>query len=183
MVQDEVRWLLETIKRQWPELAGTGTYGDGVYGDGLYFSETGGMPDHIRRIDRDDPEVLETGENTRSVELSRFAAIGVSEGDRPREPIGTEFHYDVQMILDVRIEASRGEISSKTEFKRLVRYAQAAISADRTYPTIEADDDIGYVHYEDARIENEQNRSHEYGDHWRVDFDVRLVGKQDPDRR
>lgn len=163
MVQDEVRWLLETIADEWP---------DGEFAD-----------ESAVRIDRDEPEVLETGKNTKSVELSRFAAIGVSEGDRSRDPIGTEFHYDVQTILDVRVEASRGEIGSKSEFRRLVRYAQAAIDTERTYPTIEADEDIGYVHYEGARIESEQDLSHEYADHWRVNFDVRLVGKQDPDKR
>ena len=184
MVQDEVRWVLETIAEEWPVPPQAAVYGT-EYGT-IYSTDTGGFADEdVVRIDRDEPEVLETGKRTKAVELTQTASIGVSEGDRPREPIGTEFHYDIETVLNVRIEAAHaaihGTVDSKSEFRRLVRYTQAAISADRTYPSIEADDHVGLIHYEDARIENEQSLSHEHGDYFRTDFDVRLTGKQDPD--
>ncbi|RQG93732.1 hypothetical protein [Natrarchaeobius oligotrophus] len=165
-VQDEVRWVLETIADQWP--------------DGDFADET------VVRQDFESSEVLETGRRE-GVELSQTAAISADEGDRARTPIGTEFHYDVETVVAVRVEGvheeAGGTIASKGEFRRLVRYAQAAIDAERTYPSVDADDEVGFVHYEDARIENEQNVSSDYADDFRVDFDVRLTGKQDPDRR
>lgn len=166
MVQDEVRWVLETIATEWP---------NGDFAD----------EDVVRR-DRESDEILETGDRG-GVELSRTAVIGAAEGDRAREPIGTEFHYDVETIVSVRIEGVHqdfgGTIPSKDEFRRLVRYAQAAIDSERTYPSIGADDLVGYVQYVDARIQNERNLSSDHGDDFRVDFEVRLRGDQDPDRR
>ena len=167
MVQDEVRWLLATIAAEWP-------------GGGFEYED-------VVRIDFDEPEILETGDRRKGAELSRHASITALEGDRAREPVGTEFHYDVETILGVRIEGvhtdAGGTFDSKNDFRRLVKYTQAAIDDERTYPSIDADDEVGFVEYLDGRIENENSFSNEYGDEYRVDFDVRLRGRQDPDSR
>lgn len=167
MVQDEVRWLLETIEEEWP---------------GGNFAE-----ENVVRVDFDAPEILENSERRQGVELSQHASITTLEGDRARDPLGTEFDYEVETILDVRIEGvhehAGGTISSKNEFRRLKNYTQAAIDARRTYPTIDADDEVGLVNYFEGRIENENSFMNEHSDEFRVDFEVRLRGDQDPDRR
>ena len=168
-MQDEVRWLLETIAEEWPS--------NDLFTDG-----------DVVRIDRAAPKLLETGERKRSTDLSRHAAISADEGDRARAALGTEFDYDVETILDVRIEGHHadagGTIDSKDDFTRLVRYAQAAIDSERTYPDVHVDveDEVGVVVYRDARIQNERSLSHEYGDAFRTDFEVLLRGYHQPDK-
>ena len=162
MVQDEVRWVLEVIKTNWPAME---------------------FPDHVVRIDRDEPEILETAERTRTVELTRHTPIGASLSSRDRSPLGTEFHNHVETVVSVRIEGLHesefGQIRDKDAFNRIVNYAKRAIQLEREYPTIDADDDVGLVHYEDARIEGEQSLNSDNKDYFREDFTVRLVGKEE----
>jgi len=163
MVQNELAWVLETIAEQWP--------GDDAFGD-----------EEIVRVNRDKPEILETGDRTRSVELSNANVISATRASRSRTPSGTRFNYDVETVVSVRIEGLHesewGHVADDDDFERLVRYAQHAINLERTYPEIDADDDIGRVAYQDARIENEQPVSNEHRDHYRTDFDVRLRGRE-----
>ena len=159
--QDEVRWVLQTIADAWP-----GDFGE----------------ESIVRIDRDEPLILETGTRTRSVELSRHAAIGASLNDRARTAIGTEFDADVETVIDVRIEglheSEHGTIESKREHTRHWQWARHALDTRRTYPTIDPDaPDIGRVHYEDFHIDQTDALSSEYRDHYRTDLTVRLAGK------
>jgi len=168
MVQDEVGWLLDTVKANYPAAWPTDADGDPI----LY------------RINRDEPEILETGKRTRTIELTRASAIGASLADRSMNPVGTEYDHRVETVLSCRLEGltSRsgewGHIDSAAAFEQLVRYTQAAIATERSYPTIDDvnQDSIGSVAYHSLFVENEQDLSHENKDYFRKDWDVRLVG-------
>lgn len=170
-LQNEVRWLLDLIKEAWP------SYGIEPYGD-----EYGGaFPSNTVRIDRDEPRILETGERKKRVKLDRYNVISATLANRDRQPIGTEFDYHVETVLNVRIEganaSTHGQLDDSDHFNYLVAATQYAIGSERSYPDVDPDgSDFGRVQYVDARIENEQNLSNEDKDYYRADFDVRLRG-------
>ncbi len=168
MVQDEVTWILETIKANWPAAWPTDADGEPV----------------LARINRDEPEILESGERTRSVELTQWSAIGAGLASRTPTPVGTEYDHRVETTISCRLEGvtSRGDewghVDSAAHFEQLVRYVQHAINAERSYPTVDDvdQDGIGSVAYHSLFIENETDLSHENKDYFRRDWDVRLVG-------
>lgn len=160
VVQDEVGWLLEIIKSNWPEAS---------------------FPSNLARVNRDEPRVLETDERTMAVSLDRWNVVGVSSGSIQRELFGTSPQYRVQTTLDVRVEAKAneewGEASSVADFDTLVAYIQAAITDETTYPDVDPSaESIGRVHYLDARIQDETRQSANYKDSYRTDFTVELRG-------
>lgn len=162
MVQDEVTWSLETIQTNWP-------------GDTF--------PDDLARIDRDEPEILETGERRRSLELERWNGIGVSRSNRDPQPVGDEYNHRVETTLSFRLEGlhaiERGNVDSADHFEQLVRYAQHAISVERSYPTVEDvdADPIGSVAYHTiSPAENETDLSGDNGDYFRRDWEHRFIG-------
>uniref|UniRef100_UPI0006787C16 hypothetical protein n=1 Tax=Natrinema salifodinae TaxID=1202768 RepID=UPI0006787C16 len=127
MVQDEVTWILETIKANWPAAWPTNADGDPVQA----------------RINRDEPRVLETGERTKRRELTEWNAIAASLGDRTMEAVGTEYDHRVETTVSIRFEGMTsqsgewGHIDSTDHFEQLVRYAQHAIAVERSYPTVD----------------------------------------------
>lgn len=159
-VQDEVSWLLGVIHDEWP----------------------GTFPDDTVRINRDEPEILETGERSVSVDLERNNAIGVSSGSVQRELYGTQIQYRVDTTLDVRIEAKAGSDWSEANtdvasFNELVAYTQHAINSRIKYPEVQPNaDPIGRVIYLDLRIEDETRLASGDKDYYRTDFTVRLRG-------
>jgi len=177
MTQDEVMWVLETLKDNWPGLADSGAYGEGLYGDGAYYDEDG-FPHDLYRINRDEPLILETGERKRRGEFSRANFIGASKANRSTTPTNDGFR--VETVVNVKLEGvterKHGHIEDAQHFDYLARYARHAIDVERSYPTVDADDDIGRVAYHSALTEGEADRSNEKRDHYRRDFDVRLVG-------
>ncbi|ELZ05377.1 hypothetical protein [Natrialba aegyptia] len=169
MVQDEVRWLLETIKTNWP-----GTWPVDENGDPVQ-----------ARIHRDDPEVLETGERTKERELTKWNAIGASLESRSPEPVGDEYNFRVETTVSIRFEGTTsqdgewGHIDSADHFEQLVRYAQHAIAVERSYPTVEDvdDDPIGSVAYHTiSPPENETDLSADDRDYFRRDWEHRFIG-------
>lgn len=169
MVQDEVRWLLEAVKANWPAAWPTDENGDPVQA----------------RIHRDDPEVLETGERTKKRELTKWNAIGASLGDRTAEPVGSEYDYRVETTVSIRFEGTTsqsgewGRVDSAAHFEQLVRYAQHAIAVERSYPTVEDvdDDPIGSVAYHTiSPPENETDLSEDADDYFRRDWEHRFIG-------
>jgi len=162
-VQDEVTWLLDTIRDQWP---------------GVEF------PNSIARINRDDPINLRTNQQSVSVDLERFNAIHVASGSVQREIFGTKPQYRATTTLDVRVEAKtvrdRGNVSDDAEFNTLVRYAQHAINTQLVYPDVDPDaEDIGRIVYLNARIQDEQRLASGDKDYYRTDFTVELRGNAD----
>jgi hypothetical protein len=166
MVQDEVTWVLETVKVNWPDSWPADGDGDPV----------------LARINRDEPEILETGQRKRSLELKRWSAIGASLADRTSELVGAEYDKRVETTISCRLEAltaaEYGHVDSTTDFERLVRYAQHALDVERSYPTVDdvGGNDIGSVAYHTLVVENETDLSEENMDYFRRDWDVRLIG-------
>jgi len=160
--QNEVRWLLGVIRDEWPAA----------------------WPDDLTRVNRDKPEILQTGEESVSVNLERWNAIHVASGSVQRELYGvTSQQYDVQTTLDVRVEAKperdRGNVTSDADFGVLVARVQAAIDSVSYYPNVDADaSDIGRVSYLTAQIQDEQNDLSVDKDHYRTEFSVRLDGNR-----
>lgn len=159
--QDEVSFLLDIIKSEWPDPP---------------------FPDDLVRINRDEPRILETDERTVSVDLERFNAVGVSSGSVTRELYGTQIQYRVDTNLDVRIEAKSGDDWSEANtdvqaFDTLVAKVQAAINSQIKYPEVDPGaDPVGKVEYLDLRIEDEQRLASGDKDYYRTDFTVRLRG-------
>ncbi|QLG47895.1 hypothetical protein [Natrinema halophilum] len=168
MVQDEVGWVLETIKSNYPVAWPTDDEGD----------------PELYRINRDEPETLETGERSKTIELTKASAIGASLANRDTQPVGTEYDHRVETTISCRLEGVTGRsgefgrIDSAAGFEQLVRYIQHAINAERSYPTVDdvGQDDIGSVAYHSLFVENETDLSHEERDYFRRDWDVRFVG-------
>lgn len=162
-VQDEVRWVLRTIKAEWPEPT---------------------WPDHLARVNQDEPENLRTGERVKTVDEEYFNSIRVSSGSVQRELFGQKPQYNVQTTIDVQVrgksEHSDGKIEDVSEFNTLVARVQFAINTQITYPQVDPDaDDLGRIEYEDTRITDEQRLSRGDKDYYRTDFTVLLTGKQD----
>jgi hypothetical protein len=153
--------------------------------------------DHsLRRVDRDDSEVYETGQTVdmetpihdRTGQLEKANFVGVSLADRAPTPIGTSFDYDLETVLGVRIEgltADGGEWghidpdgADGVPFDGaggLVPQIRAALLANRTFP------DAGRpaVDYTDVRTANEVNQSSNYSDYFRYDFDLVFSGYEE----
>ncbi|WP_256394115.1 hypothetical protein [Natronoarchaeum rubrum] len=161
MVQDEVTWVLQTIKSNWPGSS---------------------FPSTLARINRDEPEILETDDRKRSLELEEWNAIGASLADRQSSPIGTEYDKRVETTISCRLEGLHadewGQVDSAAEFEQLVRYVQHALDIERSYPTVNDvdSDDIGSVAYHTLVVENETDLSDDNKDYFRRDWDVRLIG-------
>lgn len=161
--QDEVAYVLDTIKERWP---------------GEEF------PEDLARINRDEPEILETGDRTRSLELSNWNAVGASLSERTTDPRGAEYDHNVETVVSVRVEglhtAEWGHVESTAAFEALVRKIQRALLLDRSYPDVTPEaDEVGFVTYQDLRIEGEQDLSADNKDYYRRDFDVRLTGVEE----
>jgi len=160
--QDEVRWLLGVIRHKWPAA----------------------WPDDLTRVNRDKPEILQTSEESVSVNLERWNAIHVASDAVQRDLFGTpRRRYDVETTLTVRVEAKperdNGNIADDVAFSDLVTYVQYAIDSVPVYPAVTPSaEPLGRVEYFDARIEDEQNNLSVNKDHYRTEFTVRLRGSQ-----
>lgn len=181
--QDEVTFVLETVRENWPDLGDSGLYGEALYGDGIYYDDDG-FPADLARINRDEPEILETGERSRSLELSNWNAVGASLATRSTTPRGTEYDHNVETVVSIRVEGLHGsewgQIESAAAFAGLVKRIKWAILSERSYPDVMPDaDDIGWVCYQDLRVENDQDLSSDDKNYFRRDFDVRLTGVEE----
>lgn len=170
MVQDEVGWVLETVRENWP---------------GEWPADEDGT-ERLYRINRDEPKILETAERTRSVELTTASAVGASLASRSPEPVGTEYDHRVETVISCRFEGLTsdewGHVDAAINAETLVRYAHHALLRERSYPTVDdAGDAIGSVAYHSLFVENENDLSSDHGDYFRRDWDVRLVGYSDID--
>jgi len=163
MTQDEVTWVLNTIASEWPD---------------------GSFPADTVRVDRDDPQILDTGVRTNEVDLARRNAIAASLSQKPRTPIGTEFDYRVETTVSVRVEAlhasEHGQVASKSEFLQLVARARNAIDQARSTPTVPATSSTGRVDYHSAVTgETVTPDLSANKNHYREDFEVRLAGYEE----
>jgi hypothetical protein len=171
MSNPETDWVLSEIKTQWP----SGSYSD--------------IP--LERVDREDSEKLDGGVRSRKGELQEQNFVGAALAERGRTPIGTEFDYDVEAVVGVRVEGlhhdAYGYIDPSASlppstsgdpvpWSDLVDAIQDAVQTNRTFPSV-GRSDTSYTH---VRIANESDRSDNYGDYYRADFDLVFGGYESP---
>ena len=167
-VQDEVAWVLDTIRENWP----------------VDWPADDDGTERLYRINRDEPEILETGERTKSVELTQASALGVALGSRTTEAVGTGYEHRVTTTLDCRLrgltDQEYGHIESAADAKRLALSANHALLQERSYPDVDpGDEEIGRVAYHSLFVDDPTDRSHEYADTFWWDWTIRLVGYED----
>jgi hypothetical protein len=161
MPQNETQWVLETVLSNWP--------------DPLF-------PNDLVRLNNDRPEILASGRREKDVEFTKHNVVRAGGGDVSRSVTGPEFWYDIETIIDVGVEAAHdsvyGHISGDDAFRTLVNKVQRAIDDAREYPTVSGTG-VGEIAYHTAIIQSEVRQLAADEDHYRSEFEVHLLGKQE----
>lgn len=145
--------------------------------------------DHpLWRVDRDESFVYEgdspidmsTPIRERTGELQKANFVGATWADRARTPIGTEYDYDVENVVGLRIEGLHhsewGHIdpdeADGVDFKGLVDEVLSAIDDAATFPDVTGANG-SYTH---LLITNDTPGSAAHADYYRFDCDVVFSG-------
>lgn len=150
----------------------------------------------LERIDRDNSDLLDdspTHEMTPDLEGMNY--VGAATASISDEPLGSDYDVETTRTVDVRVVGAHasefGAIDPQsgtadaintthntTTWTSLVDTIRSSIlqKSNRTFPTVNNRSNIGY---KDLFIENWQDQSRNYGDHYRLDFTVRFVGFED----
>ncbi|UIP00336.1 hypothetical protein Hbl1158_02905 [Halobaculum sp. CBA1158] len=140
-------------------------------------------PVTLKRIDRDDSEILEGDMRDRTAELQRGCYVGATDAAAGREPIGFEYDSRVEPVVGVRVEGLHhdewGHVdpdgTDGVPFEVLVRRLRRAVQAERHYPDVSKPD----TSFTTLFVENEAPQSDQYADYYRTDFDVRFRGYEE----
>lgn len=173
MSAPEVAFVLDAVD---DNLTGGGNAGAGYFGAG--HDDLEDLP--VERIDRDDSDILERGIHRASDDLNRSVYVGAGLATRTTSPIGTEYDHDLQTAVGVRIEAAHHSEWGKVDpsgdngvpFDEIVQGVRAAILQEREFPSPER----GNTEYTHLALANDQDRSADYADYYRYDFDVLFEG-------
>lgn len=149
-------------------------------------SVVGSLTVPLRRVDRDESELLEGDISKRTADLTDANYVGASLADVSNEPVGTEYDHDREVVVGVRIEGlthrEYGYVdpsgSAGVPFDAdggLVDRIRDAILVERHYPAAGKSG----VTYTDLQITNEAPQSSDYQDYYRYDFDLVLNGYED----
>lgn len=149
-------------------------------------SVVGSITAPLTRVDRDDSELLEGNIRDRHGDLQDSNFVGASFTDRSGDPIGTEYDYDLDVVVAVRIEGLHhsewGHIDPDgiqgipfSGDGGLVDRLRDAVQAERKRPS----PDRPNVSYRHLQVLNEAPQSSNYQDYYRHDFDVQFVGYED----
>jgi len=153
-VTDFVTWTLDTIDTNWTDK----NYNPKPY---LYNDE--------------DKEYLNRGERSKQMSFSDNNIVSV--GSQPigtNEPLGFDFNYRIRSGVSVKIEAQHeandGHVADANEFKEgLAAEVARALNVERRWP-IPTEDIYTLV------IEEEDNQSTQWLNHYRLDLTVWFVG-------
>jgi hypothetical protein len=134
----------------------------------------------LRRVDRDSSRILEQGLRSIKGELQEANYVGATHVETVRDPIGTEYDADREVVIGVRVtglhHSEWGYIDPDGDegipFPELVQRLQDALWAERTFPPA-GPPGVEYTHLE---ITNEANTSNQYADFHQYSFDVLLSG-------
>lgn len=150
-------WLLESIKSNWD----------------------GDFPSDLKRINRDDSEIMEDNLRSRKADLEESNFVGVSKSTEDRTPLGTDAE-EIEVLLDVRVEALHedafGQIAGEQAFNELVDSIKQAIETEATAPSITTEHRATFVR---AYIQNEEDTNQLFKDYYINEFSVRLRGVLD----
>lgn len=162
MPETLTRFVLELLVDEWPD---------------------GSFPDDVRRIDRNESVILETGDPSQGVELTTNAVISVGRDTTDHTPEGTAPTYETVETLDVEIQAldarQYGTVGSHAEFRRLVDNIKVALDTERSIPDITLSGRDRQPTRVSMFIGDEQDRSTNQRSHYAVGFPLRLRGKLD----
>ena len=182
-VQNEVRWLLDTLVTAWPT---TGTLGGTAPPDTVAFVNRDEPYTYYYPDDGTEPVTLDDYDREREqgAPTDGFRTVGAAMGSGTNEFYGNKPQYDVTTSVDVRVQEKTayegGVVDSNAAHRTLVAFIKEAINANIVYPTVDsAAEDVGRVIYEDLRIANTDYRSREFTNQYRTEFTVELRGKED----
>lgn len=170
----EVEWVLEQIGQS--PVTGTMTV-DGT--DGVT-STTTIQDEPLKRVNRDNSDILEGDIRTRKADLQDGLFVGATLASVSTEPLGTEFDQRVEAVVGVRIEGLHhgewGHVdpggTNGIPFGELVDDVTTTLYQERQFPDVGRPD----TDYHTLRLENHAPQSAQYRDYYRYDFDVRFVG-------
>lgn len=138
----------------------------------------------VKRVDRDESEILEDDVRKRSGELEAGCYVGARLADVASDPIGTEYDHSREAVVGVRIlglhHSEYGHVDPAGEdgvpwqdgSGGLVDRVRAALLDARTWPDA-GGPDVSYTH---LQLANESPLSSDYKDLFRHDLDVVLRG-------
>ena len=177
-----VEWTIETLADNWNANNYPGSY-------------DGGKPvlidqDESTVYEITDAGTAEVGDATvgvtfqdRSVsyDLTENNAVTIgSQPDRLTTPVGTEFDFDVEDGVSIKVEGAHedefGKISSSEEFTTLWKEVRRALLVERQWP---GRDPIGGTHYHTLTTESERNGSSSNKDYFLYQFDLMFRGYED----
>lgn len=165
--QDEVRWVLETIR-------------DNYVGDESFGAD-------IVRRDMDESVTLDPTERREvKPDLKGQAIVAATfGGEVDRVPQGTAPRFDIVTRVDVRIEAMHesqfGLVATKNDMLQIANHVRAAVDQERVYPDVQpAAESVGRVTYYNALAGTLEDASNEGADYFRRDFPVFMRGLTNP---
>ena len=163
------RWLLKTIYREWPDESRPPPPPD---------------EDAAVRIDRDDPEVLATGERSLSFDLTVGATISAGIDDSSHTPEGTSPTYETEETATIRVtslhERQGGTVAGHADHRRLVDSVLQALDVARSYPDVVLADRARQPARLSLFLGSVEHTSNSHSDHYETNIPVRLRGKLDP---
>lgn len=141
--------------------------------------------DHpLKRVDRDDSEILEDSIRSRKGELQAANYVGATLADRVPEPVGSDYDHRLETVVGLRIEGLHADAYGHIDpdgvdgvqwTDGLVAEIRDALLAERHYP---AAGPTG-VTYTDLQFQNEAPDSAQHRDFYRHDIDIVFHGFED----
>jgi hypothetical protein len=137
----------------------------------------------LERVNRDESQLLDGDIRSRTGELRESNFVGATLADVSNDPIGTEFDYDREAVVGIRIEGLHesefGHVDPDggdgVPWDTLVQAIRSALLSTRTFPDAGRDG----VSYTDLRTANDAPQSDDYADYYRRDFDVLFLGYEE----
>lgn len=171
MSSPEVDWVLDQFATVVTEVANTHSLGNG---DDVV----------LKRVDRDESEVLEDGVRELSNELKQGCYVGATLADVANDPIGTEYDHSREAVVGIRLvglhSSEFGHVDPdgvdgvpwQNGDDGLVDRVRSALLSQRTWPAA-GDPNVSYTHLE---LQNEAPQSSNYQDYYRWDADIVFQG-------
>lgn len=137
----------------------------------------------VKRVDRDESNVLEDNLRQLSNELKEACYIGATLADVSNTPIGTEYDHDRQVVVGLRMvglhSSEYGHVDPDgvegVPWEELVARVRTSLLNQREWPNAGASN----VTYTDLQLTNEAPGSSAYADYYRYDLDVVFNGFED----
>jgi len=147
-----------------------------------------GDPVELRRVNRDESRILEQAVDSIRGELQQAVFVGATHVDTVRDPIGTEYDAEREVVVGVRVtgltSSKYGHIDPSGQEgipfddadEGLVQRLKEALWSERQWPAAEPSED---VYYTDLELQNEANTSQQWADFYRADWDVVFSGYEE----